>query len=116
LQAQKRNQTSIPISEGSEIRGKEKRIGRLPCLFHERKAQSRSHKRQVGSTVKIETKNSMNPKELRFVANVKEVNTHGRVLVFSAHIQETCANDNANGSGAQLEMQRSTGDLIQMEN
>lgn len=50
--------------------------------------------------------------ELTVVATVKGVELPDESLVFSAHIQEPGANDNATGVGTQLEMALITADLI----
>jgi hypothetical protein len=52
---------------------------------------------------------------LTIVANVLGSQKPLESLVFSAHIQEPGANDNASGVGAQLEMATLTADLIQNE-
>src|SRR5690606_29093734 len=61
--------------------------------------------------VKAETK-IFDSKELTVVANVKGSELPLESLVFSAHIQEPGANDNATGVGTQLEMASITSDLI----
>ncbi|GGW38711.1 M28 family peptidase [Arenibacter certesii] len=50
--------------------------------------------------------------ELTLVADVRGSETPGERLVFSAHVQEPGANDNASGVGAQLEMAITTAKLI----
>ncbi|SFB43415.1 M28 family peptidase [Algoriphagus aquimarinus] len=68
-------------------------------------------KGKVEVTVKAETK-IYESEELTIVANVKGSDLPLESLVFSAHIQEPGANDNATGVGAQLEMASITSDLI----
>lgn len=60
-------------------------------------------KGKVTVQVNIQT-NSYESKELTVVANIKGAKLPEDRLVFSAHIQEPGANDNASGVGAQLEM------------
>ena len=65
---------------------------------------------RVKLNVKIQTE-IYPSKELTIVADAKGTNTNDR-LVFSAHIQEPGANDNASGAGAQLEMAQVTAQLV----
>lgn len=66
---------------------------------------------KVEVLVKIETK--MYPsEELTIIAEIKGSKIPKERLVFSAHIQEPGANDNATGVGAQLEMAVLTGKMI----
>lgn len=66
---------------------------------------------KVNVHVKIETK--MYPsEELTIIAEIKGSKIPQERLVFSAHIQEPGANDNATGVGAQLEMAVLTGEMI----
>lgn len=69
-------------------------------------------KGKIEVNAKIETK-IYDSEELTVVANVKGSELPLESLVFSAHIQEPGANDNATGVGAQLEMAVLTADLIQ---
>lgn len=62
--------------------------------------------------VNIETK-LYNSEELTVVANIKGSELPEESLVFSAHIQEPGANDNASGVGAQLEMASIASKLLQ---
>ncbi|HMQ63673.1 MAG TPA: M28 family peptidase [Flavilitoribacter sp.] len=66
----------------------------------------------VTATVKIRTK-IYPSEELTLVADALGTKTPDQRLVFSAHIQEPGANDNASGVGAQLEMALTTARLIQ---
>ncbi|REG91586.1 M28 family peptidase [Algoriphagus antarcticus] len=68
-------------------------------------------KGKVEVLVKAETK-LYESEELTVVANVKGSELPLESLVFSAHIQEPGANDNATGVGTQLEMASMTSDLI----
>lgn len=61
--------------------------------------------------VDIQTKH-YESEELTVVANVKGSELPKKSLVFSAHIQEPGANDNASGVGAQLEMASITAKLL----
>lgn len=69
-------------------------------------------KGKVEVVAKMETK-IYDSEELTVVANIKGSELPLESLVFSAHIQEPGANDNATGVGAQLEMAQITADLIQ---
>jgi hypothetical protein len=51
--------------------------------------------------------------ELTLVANVRGKTRPGERFVFSAHVQEPGANDNASGVGALAEMARTTAELVQ---
>ncbi len=68
-------------------------------------------KGKVVVNAKVETK-IYPSEELTVVANVKGATLPKESLVFSAHIQEPGANDNASGVGAQLEMAVVTAQLI----
>lgn len=68
-------------------------------------------KGKVELNVKIKTK-SYPSEELTIVADVKGSELPDDRLVFSAHIQEPGANDNATGVGVQLEMAVITADLL----
>ncbi|MET0635340.1 MAG: M28 family peptidase [Chitinophagaceae bacterium] len=61
--------------------------------------------------VKISTK-SYPSEELTLVANVRGTVRPGQRLVYSAHVQEPGANDNASGVGALAEMARLTANLV----
>lgn len=65
----------------------------------------------VNATVKIRTK-IYPSEELTLVADALGTKMPDQRLVFSAHIQEPGANDNASGVGAQLEMALTTARLI----
>jgi aminopeptidase YwaD len=69
----------------------------------------------VSVQVQIETK-IYDSEELTVVANVKGSELPLESLVFSAHIQEPGANDNATGVGTQLEMAMLTADFIKAKN
>ena len=68
-------------------------------------------KGKVALNVKIETK-IYKSEELTIVADIKGSEQPDKRLVFSAHIQEPGANDNASGVGATLEMASVTAKLI----
>ncbi|MEB2782226.1 M28 family peptidase [Algoriphagus sp. C2-6-M1] len=76
------------------------------------KLKAKLAKGKVELLVKAETK-IYESEELTIVANVKGSDLPLESLVFSAHIQEPGANDNATGVGTQLEMAAITADLIQ---
>lgn len=61
--------------------------------------------------VKIETKIYAS-EELTIIADIKGTKAPKERIVFSAHIQEPGANDNATGVGAQLEMAKAAANLI----
>ena len=71
----------------------------------------RLSKGKVTLNVKIETK-VYPSEELTIVADIKGTKTPKERLVFSAHIQEPGANDNASGVGVALEMAKTTAKLI----
>ncbi|WP_347172891.1 M28 family peptidase [Polaribacter uvawellassae] len=68
-------------------------------------------KGKVTLNVKIETK-IYKSEELTIVADIKGSEQPKKRLVFSAHIQEPGANDNASGVGAALEMASLTAKLV----
>lgn len=68
-------------------------------------------KGKVEVNVNIQTKR-YESEELTVVANIKGAKVPKERLVFSAHIQEPGANDNASGVGAQLEMAALAADLF----
>ncbi len=64
-------------------------------------------------TVKAAIKTKIYPsEELTIIANIKGAEMPNESLVFSAHIQEPGANDNASGVGAQLEIAMVTAKLV----
>lgn len=67
---------------------------------------------KVEVEVRIETK-IYKSEELTIVADIRGNEKPAESLVFSAHIQEPGANDNATGVGAQIEMAVLTADFIQ---
>ena len=71
-------------------------------------------KGKVEVLVNIQTK-TYESEELTVVANIKGAKLPKERLVFSAHIQEPGANDNASGVGAQLEMATLAADLFKTE-
>ncbi len=68
-------------------------------------------KGKVSLNVKVQTK-IYKSKELTIVADIKGSEQPKKRLVFSAHIQEPGANDNASGVGAALEMASVTAKLV----
>ncbi len=68
-------------------------------------------KGKVSLNVKVQTK-IYKSKELTIVADIKGGEQPKKRLVFSAHIQEPGANDNASGVGAALEMASVTAKLV----
>jgi hypothetical protein len=110
LQPEK-NQTSIQFRSLKYEEGKTNWAIALSFAAKER-LKAALTKDKVEVTVKIETK-IYESEELTIVANVKGSELPMESLVFSAHIQEPGANDNATGVGAQLEMATLTADLIQ---
>ncbi len=68
-------------------------------------------KGKVEVLAKVQTK-IYDSEELTIIANVKGSELPQESLVFSAHIQEPGANDNATGVGTQLEMAKITADLM----
>ena len=68
-------------------------------------------KGKVTLNVQVETK-IYHSEELTIVANIKGSEQPDKRLVFSAHIQEPGANDNASGVGATLEMASVTAKLV----
>ena len=75
------------------------------------KIKSALEKGTVYVTVKTETK-IYESEELTIVANARGTTSPDERFVFSAHVQEPGANDNATGVGALAEMARTTAELI----
>ncbi len=71
-------------------------------------------KKKVAVQVNIQTK-IYGSEELTVVANIKGGKLPKERLVFSAHIQEPGANDNASGVGAQLEMATLAASLLKTQ-
>lgn len=110
LQPEK-NKTSIQFRG---LRYDEKNPNWAIALSYEAKEKLKTElaKGKVEVLVKAETK-IYDSEELTIVANVKGSELPLESLVFSAHIQEPGANDNATGVGTQLEMATITSNLIQ---
>jgi len=70
---------------------------------------------KVIATLKIKTKIFLS-EELTVVADVKGSQLPDERLVFSAHVQEPGANDNASGTGTQVEMAAVTARLVKAGN
>lgn len=68
----------------------------------------------VKLNVKVET-NTYPSDELTIIANVKGSTNPDERFVYSAHVQEPGANDNASGVGTLAEMARLTADLVKSE-
>ncbi|RAI88362.1 M28 family peptidase [Algoriphagus yeomjeoni] len=109
LQAEK-NVTSIQFRG---MRYDEKNPAWAIALSFEAKEKLKAElaKGKVEVLVKAETK-IYESEELTVVANVKGSDLPLESLVFSAHIQEPGANDNATGVGTQLEMAKITAELM----
>lgn len=105
-----KNVTSIQFRS---MRYDEKNPSWAIALSYEAKEKLKSElaKGKVEVLVKAETK-IYDSEELTVVANVTGSELPLESLVFSAHIQEPGANDNATGVGTQLEMASITADLI----
>lgn len=110
LQPEK-NQTSIQFRSIRYEEGK-KKWGIALSYEAKEKLRSALAKGTVIVNVQIETK-IYDSEELTIIANIKGSEKPTESLVFSAHIQEPGANDNATGVGAQLEMAVLTADFIQ---
>lgn len=110
LQPEK-NVTSIQFRG---LRYDEKKPTWAIALSYEAKEKLKAElaKGKVEVLVKVETK-IYDSEELTVVANVKGSELPLESLVFSAHIQEPGANDNATGVGTQLEMATITAELMQ---
>lgn len=78
------------------------------------KLKSACLKGKVELKVKIETK-IYPSEELTIVANVKGSTKPNERFVYSAHVQEPGANDNATGVGTLAEMARLTADLVKTQ-
>ncbi len=72
------------------------------------------NKGKTVATVKVKT-NIYPSEELTLVADIKGSKLPKERLVFSAHVQEPGANDNASGVGVALEMAKVTADMINDE-
>lgn len=95
----------IPYNEEAKMWG--------VALSYEAKEKLKAELALGSVTVKADIKTKIYPsEELTVVANVIGSELPKESLVFSAHIQEPGANDNATGVGTQLEMAMITGKLI----
>ena len=97
---------SLPAEDASEFWG--------IALSYEAKEKLINHleKGKTEVLVNIQTKRYPS-EELTIVATIKGAKNPDERLVFSAHIQEPGANDNATGVGAQLEMAKVAAKLFQ---
>ncbi len=109
LQPEK-NVTSIQFRS---LRYDEKSKGWGIALSFEAKEKLKKAIASGSTKVKVDISTKIYPsKELTVVANVTGASLPKESLVFSAHIQEPGANDNATGVGTQLEMAMITAKLI----
>ncbi len=115
---------SVPAFNRPEIYTSSISFGSIPyldsienkwCLFlsyaAKEKLVSALAKGKVTATVRVKTKFYTND-ELTIVANVKGTLKKEERFVFSAHVQEPGANDNASGVGALAEMAKVTAKMI----
>lgn len=106
----KKNPTSIqfrslPHSDSSAFWG--------VALSYKAKKKLKNALRNGKVSVKTAIETKMYPsEELTIIANIKGSALPNESFVFSAHIQEPGANDNASGVGAQLELAVTSGKLI----
>lgn len=99
---------SIPYNEEAKMWG--------VALSYEAKEKLKTELAKGSVKVKADITTKIYPsEELTIVANVKGSKLPKESLVFSAHIQEPGANDNATGVGTQLEMAMITAKLISSE-
>jgi len=106
----KKNVTSIQF-RGYPYDEKNKSWG--IALSYEAKEKLKSSLINGKTKVKVDITTKIYPsEELTVVANIKGAKLPNENLVFSAHIQEPGANDNATGVGTQLEMAEITARLI----
>lgn len=83
------------------------------ALSYEAKEKLKSQLQNGSVKLKVKIKTKIYPsEELTVVANIKGSKIPNESFVFSAHIQEPGANDNASGVGAQLEMAMVSAKLI----
>lgn len=96
----------IPFRQGREAWG-------IALSFEakEKLKAALAKKRPVKATVKIQTR-IYPSEELTLIADVRGQENPEQRLVFSAHVQEPGANDNASGTGAQLEMALAAARLV----
>jgi hypothetical protein len=89
----------------------DQKFGILLSYEAKEKLKSALQKGPVTATVKIETK-IYSAEELTLVANVRGKSKPDERFVFSAHVQEPGANDNATGVGTLAEMARVTAKMV----
>ncbi|WP_026810664.1 M28 family peptidase [Arenibacter latericius] len=86
------------------------------ALSYEAKEELKAAMDKGSVRAKVNVATKLYPsEELTLVADVRGSETPEERLVFSAHVQEPGANDNASGVGAQLEMAITTAKLIASE-
>ena len=86
------------------------------ALSYEAKERLKRALEYEKTTVKVNVKTNIYPsEELTIVANIKGDKNPKERLVFSAHVQEPGANDNATGVGVALEMAALTAKFVQQK-
>lgn len=86
------------------------------ALSYEANEQLKQHLEKGKTEVLVNIQTNIYPsEELTLVANIKGAIKPDERLVFSAHIQEPGANDNASGVGAQLEMAKVAAKMFKNE-
>ena len=96
---------SLPDEDASDFWG--------IALSYEAKERLIDHLKKGKTNVLVNIQTKRYPsEELTVVATIKGANNPDERLVFSAHIQEPGANDNATGVGAQLEMAKVAANLF----
>lgn len=99
---------SLPYSEDVQVWG--------IALSYDAKEKLKAALQNGSTQLKVNIKTKVYAsEELTVVANVKGSELPKESFVFSAHIQEPGANDNASGVGAQLEMAMVTAQLLTTE-
>jgi aminopeptidase YwaD len=96
----------IPLAKSGD-----QKFGVVLSYAAKERLKSALEKGAVTATVKIETK-IYQAEELTLVANVRGKSKPDERFVFSAHVQEPGANDNASGVGTLAEMARVTAKLV----
>jgi hypothetical protein len=96
----------IPLTKSND-----QKFGVVLSYAAKEKLKSALEKGPVTATVKIETK-IYPSEELTLVANVRGKSKPDERFVFSAHVQEPGANDNASGVGTLAEMARVAAKLV----
>ncbi len=110
LQPEK-NTTSIQFRQLRYRKNREAWGIALSYAAKEKLKATLAKKRALKATVKIKTR-IYPSEELTLVADIQGRENPDQRLVFSAHVQEPGANDNASGAGAQLEMALAAARLV----